>query len=103
MIRSVAAIALSCIAVAALAQEGAPPIGQPPATSIGTVGQRQTRTDAQDAGRIEPMVRIDSRISNRIQSRLRTRIDRNYVAPVDATDAFDQAEERIRQGNSPKP
>ena len=71
-------------------------------SSIGQVGQRQTRdTAAQQAG-IKPMARIASRIQNRVQSRIRNRIDRNYDSRVNATDPFAVAEDQTRSGGRPR-
>jgi hypothetical protein len=69
-------------------------------SSIGEVGQRQTREDA-FRQQTQPMARIDSRIRNRIQSRLRTRIDRTYDPQANATSPFDVATEETRAVGRP--
>ena len=57
-------------------------LAQTARSSVGQVGQRQTR--AQAAASIQPMGRIATRIDNRIQSRLHSRIDPTYDANDDA-------------------
>lgn len=70
--------------------------GKTAPSSIGQVGQRQTREMlAQDAG-IKPMARINNRIQNRIQSRIRNRIDRYYDPQANATSPFQVAGDQAR-------
>lgn len=80
----------------AFAQDSAATAGRTAESSVGAVGQRQTRANTGDAFNIEPMARLDTRISNRIRSRLRNRIDRDYVSTADAVGAFTEANERTR-------
>lgn len=68
--------------------------GQTASSTVGSVGQRQTREEA--AIGIEPMARIDSRIQNRIESRLRTRVDRDYSPEANAISPFETAADRAR-------
>jgi len=63
-------------------------------SSVGEVGQRQTRADMAPA--TEPMARITSRINNRVQNRIRNRIDRNYDPQANATSPFKVAEDQTR-------
>jgi hypothetical protein len=67
-------------------------------SSVGQVGQRQTRDTAAQQTGIKPMARIASRIQNRVQSRIRDRIDRNYDPQANATDPFVVAGEQARKG-----
>jgi hypothetical protein len=68
--------------------------GRTATSSVGQVGQRQTREEA--AKSIAPMGRISSRIQNRVQSRIRNRIDRNYDPLANARTPFAAAEEQTR-------
>lgn len=68
--------------------------GQTARSSVGQVGQRQTREQA--APSIEPMGRIASRVQNRIQSRIHNRIDRYYDPRANATSPFATAGEQAR-------
>jgi hypothetical protein len=63
-------------------------------SSVGRVGQRQTRADA--APNVQPLDRIDTRIGNRVQSRIRNRIDRNYNPQANALSPFRIAEDEAR-------
>lgn len=77
--------------------QGAPASpGRTAQSSVGTVGQRLTSTNTGEATHIQPMARLDTRVSNRLRSRLRTRIDRDYVSTTDPTSAFTEAGERTR-------
>ena len=67
--------------------------GRPVESAAGSVGQRQTREDTTG---VEPLGRLDSRISNRVQSRLRNRIDRYYDPRANAASPFAVAEEQTR-------
>lgn len=76
--------------------------GRTARSSVGQVGQRQTRdTTAQETG-IKPMARIASRIQNRVQNRIRNRIDRNYDPQAGATDPFAVAEDQARTTGRPR-
>lgn len=74
--------------------------GQVAQSSVGQVGQRQTRE--QTAPNTPPMNRIASRLQTRIQSRLRTRIDRLGAPPATPLTAFIVAEEEARTKSSPR-
>lgn len=67
---------------------------------VGEVGQRQTRERAVPG--VNPIARLNTRVTNRIQSRLRTRIDRYYDPQLNSTDAFVAAEAEIRRAGSPR-
>lgn len=67
--------------------------GRPATSSVGEVGQRQTRYQMQG---ISPVARLANRIDNRIQSRIQNRIDRDYQADASGTSAFATAEKRTR-------
>lgn len=73
------------------AQQGGGPALQ---TSVGQVGQRQTREDIAPA--TEPLQRIEDRIENRVQSRVRNRIDRFYDPQANAASPFVVAADRAR-------
>lgn len=78
------------------------PSGRTARSSVGQVGQRQTRdTAAQQVG-TEPMARIASRVQNRVQNRIRNRIDRYYNPQANATDPFVVAGEQARKSNRPR-
>lgn len=69
-------------------------------STVGRVGQRQTRQEA--APNVQPLARISGRINNRVQSRIRNRIDRNYNPQANATSPFEVAADRARTGRSPR-
>jgi hypothetical protein len=73
---------------------GTAEIGSVPASSVGDVGQRQTREKAMP--NVAPTGRLTNRIQNRVQSRIRNRIDRNYDPQANATSPFAVAETRAR-------
>lgn len=78
------------------------PNGRTARSSVGQVGQRQTRdTAAQQAG-IKPMARIANRVQNRVQNRIRNRIDRNYDPRANATDPFVVAGDQARENGRPR-
>jgi hypothetical protein len=77
----------------------APP-GRVADSTVGQVGQRQTREQA--AQGIAPTARIRNRISNRVQSRLRNRIDRSYDPQANAADPFAVAADRLRTTGNPR-
>lgn len=77
-------------------------VGRTARSSVGQVGQRQTRDMVAQQMGVKPMARIASRIQNRVQSRIRNRIDRNYDSQVNATDAFAVAEDQTRSGGRPR-
>lgn len=81
------------LAAAPVAAQDAPP-GQTANSSVGQVGQRQTREKA--AATIAPTARIASRIVNRVQSRIRNRIDRYYDPKANAASPFEVAGEQAR-------
>lgn len=70
--------------------------GRTAQSSVGTVGQRITSISTGETIHIEPMARLDTRVSNRLRSRLRTRIDRDHDSTTDPTSAFTEAGERTR-------
>ncbi len=76
--------------------------GRTARSSVGEVGQRQTRESAAAEAGIKPMARIASRIQNRVQNRIRNRIDRNYDPLANATDPFAVAEDQARSGSRPR-
>ncbi|MGC6399985.1 hypothetical protein ACNI3Q_05330 [Sphingomonas sp. FW199] len=51
---------------------------QAPVTDAGQIGQRQTRADIANGAGIQPMARINNRVSTRVETRFRNRLDRNY-------------------------
>jgi hypothetical protein len=75
-------------------------VGHTASSSVGSVGQRQTRDTV--AGSIRPTARLNSRITSRIQSRLLTRIDRNYSAEADPTRSIKAAEDTLRASSRPR-
>ena len=77
------------------------PTGPTPRSSVGEVGQRQTRDSAEQQAGIKPMARIASRIQNRVQNRIRNRIDRNYDPQANANDPFVVAGEQARTSGRP--
>jgi hypothetical protein len=68
-------------------------------SSVGTVGQRQTRDEI--APDIALVGRIDGRISNRVQSRIRNRIDRYYSPQANTASPFAIAEDQARAAGRP--
>lgn len=78
------------------------PSGRTARSSVGQVGQRQTRDTAADQAGIKPMARIASRVQNRVQSRIRNRIDRYYSPQANATDPFAVAGEQAREVSRPR-
>lgn len=72
--------------------------GRTASSSVGQVGQRQTRESAAAGAGIKPMARIASRIQNRVQNRVRNRIDRYYDPQAGATDPFAVAEDQMNRG-----
>lgn len=67
-----------------------------PETPAGRLGQRQTRSAAEEAIGIPPMARIESRIQSRVQSRVRNRIDRNYDPRANANSPFKVANDQLK-------
>lgn len=85
------AICLVLMAVPATAQDQPGRIAD---SSVGEVGQRQTRDQLVS----EPLARINSRIQNRIESRIANRIDRFYNnGSQTSTSAYDAAGQRVRR------
>lgn len=78
------------------------PSGRTARSSVGQVGQRQTRDTAADQAGIKPMARIASRVPNRVQNRIRNRIDRYYSPQANATDPFAVAGEQASKGSRPR-
>lgn len=78
------------------------PSGRTAGSSVGQVGQRQTRDTAADEAGIKPMARIGNRVQNRVQNRIRNRIDRYYSPQANATDPFAVAGEQARKGSHPR-
>lgn len=78
------------------------PSGRTARSSVGQVGQRQTRDTAADEAGIKPMARIASRVQNRVQNRIRNRIDRYYSPQANATDPFAVAGEQARKVSRPR-
>ncbi len=68
--------------------------GSVPLSSVGEVGQRQTRDEARPD--VTPTGRLSNRIQNRVQSRIRNRIDRNYDPQANAVAPFATAEDQAR-------
>lgn len=68
--------------------------GQIANSSVGEVGQRQTRDQLVS----QPLARINSRISNRVESRIANRIDRFYNSDSqNGTSAYEAAGQRVRR------
>lgn len=69
--------------------------GQVARSSVGQIGQRETREKA--AAKINPSVAVPGRIQNRVQSRLRTRIDKYYDPQANRLSPFIVAGEQSRK------
>lgn len=78
------------------------PSGRTARSSVGQVGERQTRDAATQQLGIKPMARIVSRIQNRVQNRIRNRIDRFYDGRANATDPFVVAGDEARKSGRPR-
>jgi len=78
------------------------PSGRTARSSVGQVGQRQSRDTAAQQTGVKPMARIANRVQNRVQSRIRNRIDRNYHPQANATDPFVVAEDQVRTNGHPR-
>ncbi len=76
--------------------------GRAAGSSVGQVGQRQTRDTTEQQTGIKPMARLASRVQNRVQNRLRNRIDRYYDPLANATDPFVIAGDQARKGSRPR-
>lgn len=63
-------------------------------SSVGQIGQRQTRDIADAQAGIKPMARISNRIENRVENRSRTRIDRGYAPASNSTESFQVAQDQ---------
>lgn len=70
-------------------------------STVGEVGQRQTRFDV--AKGIVPTARVASRIQNRVESRIHSRIDLGYDPKIDATSSIEIAEKQARTSDNIKP
>lgn len=75
-------------------RERAPSQGKTAETSVGTVGQRQTRSAP--VANIKPTKRINNRVANRVQNRVPNRIDPGYDPAASATSPFARAEDQVR-------
>ena len=75
------------------------PVGQVTRSTVGQVGQRQTR--AEMATGDAPTGRTNTRITNRVQSRIRNRIDRYYDPQVNAASPFAVAGDQARTAGQP--
>lgn len=73
--------------------------GQVADSTVGKVGQRQTREELEAV--TGPMDRIENRIANRVQNRIRNRIDRYYDPLANAISPFVVAAERAH-GSHPE-
>jgi hypothetical protein len=78
------------------------PSGRTARSSVGQVGQRQTRDIAADQTGGKPMARTESRVQNRVQNRIRNRIDRYYDPRANATDPFIVAGDQARENGRPR-
>lgn len=78
------------------------PSGRTARSSVGQVGQRQTRDTAEQQTGIKPMARITSRVQNRVQNRVRNRIDPYYDPQANATDPFVVAGDQVRTSGRPR-
>lgn len=74
-------------------------LAQAGGSTVGEVGQRQTRQDA--APNVDVRGRIDSRINSRIASRIDSRITRDSAAPQD-TSAASRYASASRQARTPR-
>lgn len=86
--------AMMLVPMAAFAQDSASKSGEVASSSVGRVGQRQTRDT--DQTNIEPLARFDSRVANRVQSRIRNRIDQDYDPTANATEPFKTAADKTK-------
>jgi hypothetical protein len=68
-------------------------------SSVGQVGQRQTRTLA--APNAEPLSRVSNRLTNRVQSRLRNRLGPFYDPQANAVSPFRIAGEQAQRTTKP--
>lgn len=85
----------------AYAQEQDQKSGKVADSAAGQAGQRMTRD--QNAAKVEPMARLETRIANRVQSRIRNRIDRYYDPKANATSPFvDAGEQAAKAGRRPR-
>lgn len=83
------------------AQEQDQKSGKVAESAVGQAGQRMTRD--QNAAKVEPMARLETRIANRVQSRIRNRIDRYYDPKANATSPFiDAGEQAEKAGRRPR-
>jgi hypothetical protein len=74
--------------------------GEVARSSVGQVGQRQSRDDVTREAGLAPMGRVNARIANRVQSRIRNRIDRFYSPQANAASPFAVAGEQARARRS---
>lgn len=66
--------------------------GQTARSSVGQVGQRQTREQVEN----EPLGRIANRVQSRVQSRISNRIDRYYNPEANRVSPFQVAGDQAR-------
>lgn len=88
-------------------QQQRPPLetnqaGRTAQSSVGRVGQRQSREASSTQAGIKPMARIASRIQNRVRNRIRNRIDLDYDTLVGTTNPFSAAEDQTRMPGRPR-
>ena len=77
-------------------------VGDVAESSVGQVGQRETRDSAALVDGIKPNARIDGRIQNRVQNRIYNRIDRNYGPQAGVVNPFAVAQDQTRVGGQPR-
>lgn len=83
-----------CLMVAAFPAMAQDKPGQVANSSVGEVGQRQTRDQLVS----QPLARINNRISNRVESRIANRVDRFYNSDSqNSTSAYEAAGQRVRR------
>lgn len=76
----------------------APP-GRVANSSVGVVGQRQTRNEP--AMGVKSTARVENRIQNRVDSRIRNRIDQTYDPHANSVSPFAVAEDQARVAATP--
>lgn len=74
-------------------------VGQTANSSVGQIGQRQSRANA--AQNVAPTGRVNNRIVNRIQSRIRSRVDRSYDPQSNAMSPFKVTGAQVRRSAMP--
>lgn len=76
------------------------PVARTARSSVGQVGQRQTRQEVAPA--VDQMGRINNRVPSRVQSRIRNRIDRFYDPRANAESPFAIASDQARTTGKPR-